>query len=202
MNTGLIGLIILIIVINIAQRIIKSITSAQSGTEPAKRKTGPSGSLLAELIEAGMRKEGGAAVEESPEAAAIEEAPREAAAADLEAPGTDIYGERAEWREDTFEASGKFAGGEETPSVETGAPAVPGEKPWAAPPEPEAPVYRHYEGIEGAGPRRKIELAAAPWEREKSVRDLLGSPQSVRKAIVLSTILGPCRARSRRRRRF
>lgn len=200
MGEGLIGLIILIVVINVLGRLLKAVTSASrpDGEKGPPRASPPRSKreqqILEELFELERERAGGAVEEgETAEAATVskstpldETAAFEGGAAGAEAKFTgEGPGDLKQWAEERFERT-----------------APPGSYGYREPSEPaRAPAEKTAEPAAGASVWGRM---GAPSREERStpdtVRRMLGDVPSLRTAILLSVILGPCRARNRIRR--
>ncbi len=194
MGKGLIGIIILIVVINILGRILKAVTSAsRSGTQQAKpqqaappRRTREQ-QILEELFELERERAGEAFEEgETVEAAVVPESKLPEQAAGFE--GGEKPDDLARWAEERFE--------ETTPAVDTYGYRDPSE---AAPAMDETAALS-----EGAAVWARTGKAARPGRigavSPATVQRMLCDVSSLRTAVLLSVILGPCRARNRNRR--
>ncbi|MCK4236869.1 MAG: hypothetical protein KAX38_07095 [Candidatus Krumholzibacteria bacterium] len=172
MNEGLIGFIIIIIVLNLGGRILRALTAGKAKTVP--KGTGkPGEETPSELFDTERV--------ESYESAGLDEP--------LKHDGGEAPGDLNEWREDRFEESG----------IE-------------APDNFDKWSEELFEGSEEVfGYDQKVAVEPVPVdlptgteaERGKTSPKLIYSDlrdvEGLRKAIVLSTILGPCRAKRRRR---
>jgi hypothetical protein len=190
MGEGLIGLIILIVVINVLGRILKAVTSAaRSGTQQAKpQQAAPRPTreqqILAELLELEHERAGEAFEKgETVEAAEVPESKLPEQAAGFE--GGEKSGGFARWAEERFEKAapadtyGEREPAKAAPAIDQAAAASADRTAWARTP----------------APARKG--AVSPI----AAQNMLGDVSSLRTAVLLSVILGPCRARNRSRSR-
>lgn len=189
MGEGLIGLIILIVVINVLGRILKAVTAAsRSGTQQAKpQQAAPRRTreqhILEELLEV-ERERAGEAFEagETVEAAEVSESKLPEQAAGFE--GGKKPGDLARWAEERFEKTapadtyGYREPSEYAPAIEEATAASAVTTVWTR----------------ATAPSRKGAVSPTAVQR------MLGDASSLRTAILLSVILGPCRARNRNRR--
>jgi hypothetical protein len=201
MNEGLVGFIIMIIVLNFGARILKALASKQQ-----PRPKGPGAPGASPPPQQRTEPEGRRTVEASVETRAPDMRVEERAAGtgdefpyeDGEAPG-----EFARWREDRFEEEGDLLSYLQSLSERPARIRKP-KKQKAAKPVAE-PAVKPAERIPGVRPSKAEVDPYLIRKRGTASRDLsafvqsdLGDTASLRKAIVLSTILGPCRAMKRR----
>jgi hypothetical protein len=187
MGEGLIGLIILIVVLNVLGRILRAVTSAQkrpAGKVPARPAPPPrtrEQEILRELLELEHERERAFEKGKTIEAATVPETELPEQAAGFE--GGDEPKDTTAWSEEGFE---KSAAETEAFAYRTaeGPVTAPGELAAAAEaPAPERMVTRR---------RRR---AVSPTR----LQCMLGDVPSLRTAVLLSVILGPCRAKRRHR---
>ncbi|HUV36998.1 MAG TPA: hypothetical protein VMX58_08680 [Patescibacteria group bacterium] len=190
MGEGLIGLIIFIVVLNVLGRILKAVTSAaRSGTQQAQQqqKAPPQRTreqqILDELFEL-ERERSEEAIEEGEliEAAAVAESAFPEQAAGFE--DRSKPGDFAQWADEQFEKSTPVDTYEYREAIET------------------SPVIDETTAVsEGASAWTRT---AAPARKgavpPDAIQQMLGDASSLRTAVLLSVILGPCRARNRNRR--
>lgn len=195
MGEGLIGLIIMIIVLNVVGRILRSVTSAQkrpAGKGPARPAAAPRArerEILRELLELEREREGAFEKGETIEAETVPEAelPEQAAGFEEAVKPEDT----TVWSEEGFEGSVaeteafayRTAKGPASAPGELAAAAAPDELTEAVAPVLESTVKRRRKG------------AVSP----KTLQDMLADVPSLRTAVLLSVILGPCRAKRRHR---
>lgn len=189
MGEGLIGLIIFIVVLNVLGRILKAVTSAaRSGAQQAQQqqKAPPRRTreqqILDELSEL-ERERSEETFEEGEliEAAAVPESQFPDQAAGFES--GDKPGDFKRWAEERFEKESPADTFEYRSAIEA------------------APAVDEFAAAEGVPAwTEKTVTARKGTALPATVQEMLGGTTSLRTAVLLSVILGPCRARNRNRR--